>query len=60
MSDYWPLFGLGILFSTPIPTALYKAYGRKWIGSVAVAVILVLSVYYLAISTNNPFLYFNF
>lgn len=60
MSDYWPLFGLGILFSTPIPTALYKAYGRKWIGSAAVAVILVLSIYYLAISTNNPFLYFNF
>lgn len=58
--DYWPLFALGIIFSTPIPAALYKVVGKKWIGSIAVAVILILSVYYLAVSTNNPFMYFNF
>ena len=60
MADYWPLFALGIIFSTPVPTMLYKKFGKKWVGSTAVAVILVLSIYYLAISTNNPFLYFNF
>jgi len=29
-------------------------------GMIAVAVIFFLSMYYLAISENNPFLYFNF
>jgi len=60
LSDYWSLFALGIIFSTPIPAALYKVVGKKWIGSIAVAVILILSIYYLAVSTNNPFMYFNF
>lgn len=60
LSDYWPLFALGILFATPVPAVLYKMFKKKWAGSIAVAVILSLSMYYLAISTNNPFLYFNF
>lgn len=60
LSEYWPLFLLGIIFSTPIPTAFYKVFGKKWLGSIAVAVILILSIYYLTISTNNPFMYFNF
>lgn len=60
LSDYWGLFLLGILFSTPFPAALYKVVEKKWLGSLAVAVVLVLSLYYLAVSTNNPFLYFNF
>ena len=60
LTDYWQLFLVGILFATPIPAALYKVVGKKWIGSVALAVILTLSIYYLTISTNNPFMYFNF
>lgn len=60
LSDYWPLFALGILFATPVPAVLYKMFKKKWVGSIAVAAILSLSMYYLAISTNNPFLYFNF
>lgn len=60
LQDYWQLFLLGILFSTPIPTAFYKVIRKKWLGSVAVIVIFVLSMYYLAISKNNPFMYFNF
>lgn len=60
LGDYWPLFLLGVLFATPIPAALYRVIREKWIGSISVAVILVLSLYYLAVSTNNPFLYFNF
>ncbi len=60
LSDYWQLFVLGIVFSTPLPAAFYKVTGKKWIGSIAVAVILGLSIYYLSVSTNNPFMYFNF
>lgn len=60
LSDYGPLFVVGIIFSTPVPSALYKVLGKKWVGGIAVTVILGLSMYYLAISTNNPFLYFNF
>ncbi len=58
--DYWPLFALGILFSTPLPTEVYKRIRRRWAGSIAVAVILAFSVYYLTVSANNPFMYFNF
>lgn len=58
--DYGPLFAAGIVFSTPLPLWLYRKVREKWAGSLIVAVILVLDVYYLAVSTNNPFLYFNF
>ena len=60
LRDFWPLFLLGILFSTPIPDRIYRAIKKSWLGSISVAIILVLSMYYLAVSTNNPFLYFNF
>lgn len=60
LMDYWPLFVLGIIFATPLPAALYKMKGRKWLGNLGVVVVLLLSMYYLAISTNNPFMYFNF
>lgn len=60
MKDYWPLFLLGIFFATPIPATFYKIVKKRWIGSIAVAVVLVLSIYYLTVSVNNPFLYFNF
>ena len=38
----------------------YKVFEKKWLGSLAVIVVLGLSLYYMAVSTNNPFLYFNF
>lgn len=60
ISDFVPLFLLGILFSTPIPSALYRVFGKKWIGSIVVMSIFVLCMYYMAVSTNNPFMYFNF
>lgn len=60
LGDYWMLFVLGILFATPYPSALYKVIRKKRLGSAAIVVILALSMYYLAVSTNNPFLYFNF
>lgn len=60
LKDYWLLFVLGIVFATPFPTALYKVVGKKWLGSIAVMIILALSIYYLSVSANNPFMYFNF
>lgn len=60
LKDFLPLFFLGILFATPYPAAFYKVIQRKWLGNVLMIGLLGLSLYYLAISTNNPFLYFNF
>ena len=60
LKDYGPLFLMGIVFSTLYPSALYKVFEKKWLGSLAVIVVLGLSLYYMAVSTNNPFLYFNF
>lgn len=60
LKDFLPLFFLGILFATPYPAAFYKVIQRKWLGNVLMIGLLGLSFYYLAISTNNPFLYFNF
>lgn len=60
LKDFLPLFFLGILFATPYPAAFYKLIQRKWLGNVLMIGLLGLSLYYLAISTNNPFLYFNF
>lgn len=60
MKIYWLLFVLGILFATPLPEYLYKKVEKKWIGNVIVLVMLGLSMYYMTISTNNPFMYFNF
>ena len=60
LSDYIGLFLLGILFATPIPSIIYKRIKDNFAGTLAIAVILVLSLYYLAISNNNPFMYFNF
>lgn len=60
LKDYGLLFLLGFLFATPFPAAIYKRLEKRWIGSVIVAGILFLSLYYMTISANNPFLYFNF
>lgn len=60
LKDYWYLFGIGVLFASPYPTAFYKVIQKKGLGTVAVTVLLWVSIYYLAISANNPFLYFNF
>lgn len=60
LTEFWPLFLMGILFSTPLPAAAYKAVQKKWVGSIVIMVILALSMYYLAVSANNPFMYFNF
>ena len=60
IKDYLPLFLAGVILATPYPAAFYKVVQKKWVGSLIIMGILGLSLYYLAISTNNPFLYFNF
>ena len=39
LKDYGPLFLMGIVFSTPYPTALYKVFEKKWLGSLAVSAV---------------------
>lgn len=60
LNDYAPLFLLGVLFATPLPETCYRLIERKWIGRVILLGIFGLCMYYLAVSANNPFLYFNF
>ena len=58
--SYWPLFVAGILFSTPLPARLFAKIREKWTGAVCVMAVLAVSVYYMTVSANNPFLYFSF
>ena len=60
VNDYWKLLVLGVLFATPLPAKIYTLIRKNILGTAVVAVIFALSMYYLAISENNPFLYFNF
>lgn len=60
LKDYWGLFLIAVFFSTPFPTAYYKVIRKKPLGIAVTAVILLISLYYLSISANNPFMYFNF
>lgn len=60
LKDYAGLLLLGAIFSTPLPAKIYGRIRHSVAGMIAVAVIFFLSMYYLAISENNPFLYFNF
>ena len=57
---YDSLLAMGVLFATPVPAVIYGRIKRGMLGTLAIAVIFALSMYYLAVSANNPFLYFNF
>ena len=64
MEEYGPLLVLAATFATPIPQVFYNRLKRKGWSKIllnfVILGILGVSLYYLAISTNNPFLYFNF
>lgn len=54
------LFALCVLFSTPLPAKLYRKHKKNPLTILALLGIFWLSIYYLVISVNNPFLYFRF
>ena len=60
LKDYDSLLAMGVLFATSVPAVIYGRIKRGMLGTLAIAVIFALSMYYLAVSANNPFLYFNF
>lgn len=60
LKDYDSLLAMGVLFATPVPAVIYGRIKRGMLGTLVIAVIFALSMYYLAVSANNPFLYFNF
>ena len=60
LKDYDSLLAMGVLFATPVPAVIYGRIKRGMLGTLAIAVIFALSMYYLAVSANNQFLYFNF
>lgn len=64
LKEYGVLLVIAVLFSTPLPLEIYHRMKKeKWTKEVLNVIVLLifgLGMYYLAISTNNPFLYFNF
>ena len=56
LKDYDSLLAMGVLFATPVPAVIYGRIKRGMLGTLAIAVIFALSMYYLAVSANNPFL----
>lgn len=60
ISEYWILFILGIIFSTPLLLGWYQKYKKKFSVTVLLLVIFWASVVSLVDSVYNPFLYFRF
>ncbi len=60
LKDFGPLLFLCALFSTPLPAKLYRRHRRNPLTLLILLGIFWLSIYYLIISVNNPFLYFRF
>lgn len=59
-SQYAPFLLLGILFATPLPQMLWKPVQNRWLGTVFCFLLFWISVFYLAVATNDPFMYFSF
>lgn len=51
---------IGIFLCTKPAHALYKKLKDSWVGTIALVVLFWLSVYYVHMMGNNPFLYFRF
>ncbi len=62
--DYIKSFGvlliLCIVCSTYLPDSLFHRFRKKPLGFITISIIFWISVYLLANSINNPFLYFRF
>ena len=57
---YTTLLFLCLVCMTKLPNLLFETYRKKPVGVCSILFIFWLSVYYLANSINNPFLYFRF
>ncbi len=60
LKSYGILLFSCVLCSTFLPDRLFHKYRKKPVGIIAIIAVFWLSVYYLANSINNPFLYFRF
>ena len=59
-STYAPLLVACIIFATDYPEKLFNRLRGRFLGIVISLVIFWVSVYYLSIGINNPFLYFRY
>lgn len=59
-STYAPLLIACIIFATDYPEKLFDRLRGRFLGIVISLVIFWVSVYYLSIGINNPFLYFRY
>lgn len=57
---YGPFLIAAIFFSLPITERLIKKYSGKWQTIFLLFIFFWLSIYEMAINTNNPFMYFKF
>lgn len=59
-TTYAPLLIISIIFATEFPEKLFNRIRGRFSGVLAALCIFWISVYYLGIGINNPFLYFRF
>ena len=60
LRNYGVVLTLGILLSTPLFAGVYGRHKNRPLGIVFSALVLILSIAYLADASYNPFLYFRF
>lgn len=60
LQDYWYILLASIVFCLPFPAKIYKKYKNNIILAVALVAVFLYSVYKLATTSSNPFLYANF
>lgn len=59
-STYAPLLIASVIFATDYPERLFHIIRGRFCGIVIALIIFWVSVYYLSIGINNPFLYFRY
>ena len=60
ISNYWWLLILGALFATSLPKKFFLKYEKTIWVKLPLFLLFWLSIYELAVSSNNPFIYFGF
>ncbi len=60
IGTYWWIMGLCILFATPFPMRFIRKYKNNMFTKLILLVIFWYSVYQVAITGDNPFIYFQF